>query len=136
MDLKCTLFDGKYHPVDSKEVAFVSAAKLAYDEACRKANPVLLEPIYQVRVVVPESYMGDILGDMNKRRGRILGMDSVEGKQVINAEVPLAEMFRYATDLRSMTQAAAALKWNFCATRKCRRRCRKKIIKDAKAAQA
>ena len=113
VDLKCTLFDGKYHPVDSKEVAFVSAAKLAYDEACRKANPVLLEPIYQERVVVPESYMGDILGDMNKRRGRILGMDSVEGKQVINAEVPLAEMFKYATDLRSMTQGRGSFEMSF-----------------------
>ena len=136
VDLKCTLFDGKYHPVDSKEVAFVSAAKLAYDEACRKANPVLLEPIYQVRVVVPESYMGDILGDMNKRRGRILGMDSVEGKQVINAEVPLAEMFRYATDLRSMTQGRGRFEMEFLRYEEVPFAAQEKIIKDAKAAQA
>ena len=136
VDLKCTLFDGKYHPVDSKEVAFVSAAKLAYDEACRKANPVLLEPIYQVRVVVPESYMGDILGDMNKRRGRILGMDSVEGKQVINAEVPLAEMFKYATDLRSMTQGRGRFEMEFLRYEEVPFAAQEKIIKDAKAAQA
>lgn len=136
VDLKCTLFDGKYHPVDSKEVAFVSAAKLAYDEACRKANPVLLEPIYQVRVVVPESYMGDILGDMNKRRGRILGMDSVEGNQVINAEVPLAEMFRYATDLRSMTQGRGRFEMEFLRYEEVPFAAQEKIIKDAKAAQA
>lgn len=112
-NLKCTLFDGKYHPVDSKEVAFVSAAKLAYDDGCRRAQPVLLEPIYKVKVIVPESYMGDILGDMNKRRGRILGMDLIEGRQVINAEVPLAEMGRYATDLRSMTQGRGRFESEF-----------------------
>lgn len=136
VDLKCTLFDGKYHPVDSKEVAFVSAAKLAYDEACRKANPVLLEPIYLVRVVVPESYMGDILGDMNKRRGRILGMDSVDGKQVINAEVPLAEMFKYATDLRSMTQGRGRFEMDFLRYEEVPYAAQEKIIKEAKAAQA
>ena len=135
VDLKCTLFDGKYHPVDSKEVAFVSAAKLAYDEACRKANPVLLEPIYLVRVVVPESYMGDILGDMNKRRGRILGMDSVDGKQVINAEVPLAEMFKYATDLRSMTQGRGRFEMDFLRYEEVPYAAQEKIIKEAKAAQ-
>lgn len=104
INLKCTLFDGKYHPVDSKEIAFISAAKLAYKEGCMKASPVLLEPIMKATVIVPESYMGDILGDMNKRRGRILGMETSDDKQVITAEVPQAEMFKYATDLRSMTQ--------------------------------
>ena len=83
VDLKCTLFDGKSHPVDSKEVAFVSAAKLAYAEGVAKAAPAILEPIYQLKITVPESFMGDILGDMNKRRGRILGMEMVDGKQVI-----------------------------------------------------
>ena len=104
VNLKCTLFDGKYHPVDSKEVAFVSAAKLAYEEACTKANPVILEPIYSYKITVPDSYTGDILGDMNKRRGRILGMETVDGLQEISAEAPLIEMLKYATDLRSMTQ--------------------------------
>ncbi|MFR7765852.1 MAG: elongation factor G [Lachnospiraceae bacterium] len=100
VDLKCTLFDGKSHPVDSKEVAFVSAAKLAYAEGVAKAAPAILEPIYQLKITVPESFMGDILGDMNKRRGRILGMEMVDGKQVINAECPLAEVLKYATDLK------------------------------------
>ena len=104
VNLKCTLFDGKYHPVDSKEVAFVSAAKLAYDEGIRKAKPVILEPVYSYEITVPDNYTGDILGDMNKRRGRILGMETVDGLQVISAEAPLVEMLKYATDLRSMTQ--------------------------------
>lgn len=104
VNLKCTLFDGKYHPVDSKEVAFVSAAKLAYEEACKQARPVILEPVYSFSITVPDNYTGDILGDMNKRRGRILGMELVDGKQVISAEAPLSEMMKYATDLRSITQ--------------------------------
>ncbi len=103
-NIKCTLFDGKYHPVDSKEIAFISAAKLAYDDACPRANPKVLEPVYSYTITVPDNYTGDILGDMNKRRGRILGMDAVGGKQEISAEAPLAEMLKYATELRSMTQ--------------------------------
>ncbi len=113
VNIKCTLFDGKYHPVDSKEVAFVSAAKLAYDEACMKAKPVILEPIYSYKITVPDNYTGDILGDMNKRRGRILGMESVGGKQEIAAEAPLAEMLKYATDLRSMTQGRGRFEAEF-----------------------
>ncbi len=103
-NLKCTLFDGKEHPVDSKEVAFISAAKLAYDDACRRAKPVILEPIYAYEITIPNDFTGDILGDMTKRRGRILGMESVGGKQVISCEAPLMEMTKYATDLRSITQ--------------------------------
>lgn len=113
VNIKCTLFDGKYHPVDSKEVAFVSAAKLAYDDACAKARPVILEPIYSYKIIVPDNYTGDILGDMNKRRGRILGMESVSGKQEISAEAPLAEMLKYATDLRSMTQGRGKFEAEF-----------------------
>lgn len=113
VNLKCTLFDGKYHPVDSKEVAFVSAAKLAYDDACRRAKPVILEPIYSYKIIVPDTYTGDILGDMNKRRGRILGMESAEGKQEIFAEAPLAEMIKYATDLRSITQGRGKFEAEF-----------------------
>lgn len=113
VDLKCTLYDGKYHPVDSKEVAFVSAAKLAYDEAIRKAKPVILEPVYSYKIVVPDNYTGDILGDMNKRRGRILGMETVDGLQEISAEAPLAEMLKYATDLRSMTQGRGKFSFEF-----------------------
>lgn len=113
VDIKCTLFDGKYHHVDSKEVAFVSAAKLAYEEGCAKAKPVILEPIYSYKITVPDNYTGDILGDMNKRRGRILGMESVNGKQEISAEAPLAEMLKYATDLRSMTQGRGKFEAEF-----------------------
>ena len=112
-NLKCTLFDGKYHPVDSKEIAFVSAAKLSYDEGIRKANPVILEPIYSYRICVPESYMGDILGDMNKRRGRIMGMEAEKGIEVITAEAPLAEMMKYSVDLRSMTQGRGSFTAKF-----------------------
>ena len=104
VNLRCTLFDGSSHPVDSKEVAFVSAAKLAYQDGMSKASPCILEPVMEMKITVPESYMGDIFGDMNKRRGRILGTDSVDGKTVITAEAPQAEILKYATDLRSMTQ--------------------------------
>ena len=103
-NLKCTLFDGKYHPVDSKEVAFVSAAKLAYEDGVRRAKPALLEPICSMRITAPEQYVGDIMGDLNKRRGRIIGMDTVDGLQVITAEAPQGEILTYATSLRSMTQ--------------------------------
>lgn len=104
VNLKATLFDGSYHDVDSKEIAFKMAAAIAYKEGCIKANPVILEPIYSMKITVPDSFMGDILGDMNKRRGRILGMEMSGSNQVINAEAPLSEIMKYATDLRSMTQ--------------------------------
>ncbi len=105
VNLKCTLFDGKYHPVDSKEVAFVSAAKLSFDEAMQKAAPVILEPIYLYEISVPSDNLGDVLGDVSKRRGRVLGMESEGEYQKVSAEIPLAEMTEYAMDLRSMTQA-------------------------------
>ena len=136
VNLKATLFDGKSHPVDSKEVAFVSAAKLAFEEGIRNAKPVLLEPIYSYKITVPESYMGDILGDMNKRRGRILGMDLVDGKQVISAEAPLAEMFRYAIDLRSMTQGRGRFSGEFVRYEEVPAMAQEKIIADAKAREA
>ncbi|MDR1568967.1 MAG: elongation factor G [Oscillospiraceae bacterium] len=103
--LRAILYDGSYHPVDSSEMAFKTAARLAYKKGCAEASPALLEPICHVEVEIPDEYMGDIIGDMNRRRGRILGMNqSANGQQVV-AEVPQAEMFKYATDLRSMTQA-------------------------------
>ena len=110
--LRAKLYDGSYHPVDSSEMAFKTAARIAYKQ-CINANPVLLEPIMHVEISVPDEYMGDIMGDLNKRRGRILGMEQSDGKQLIIAEVPQAEMFKYATDLRSMTQAKGAFKMNF-----------------------
>ena len=132
VNLKCTLFDGKYHPVDSKEVAFVSAAKLAYDEAIRKAKPVILEPIYSYKIVVPDNYTGDILGDMNKRRGRILGMETVDGLQEITAEAPLIEMLKYATDLRSMTQGRGKFSFEFLSYEEVPFSAQEKIIAEAK----
>lgn len=132
VNLKCTLFDGKYHPVDSKEVAFVSAAKLAYDEAVRKAKPVILEPIYSYKITVPDAYTGDILGDMNKRRGRILGMETVDGLQEITAEAPLIEMLKYATDLRSMTQGRGKFRFEFVSYEEVPFSAQEKIIAEAK----
>ena len=103
-DVKVTLYDGSFHEVDSSEMAFKIAGSMAFKEACRKANPVLLEPIMKVDVIVPEDYMGDVIGDLNSRRGQIQGMEARSGAQQIDALVPLANMFGYATDLRSSTQ--------------------------------
>ena len=103
-DVKVTLYDGSFHEVDSSEMAFKIAGSMAFKEACRKANPVLLEPIMKVDVIVPEDYMGDVIGDLNSRRGQIQGMEARPGAQAISALVPLSEMFGYATDLRSRTQ--------------------------------
>jgi elongation factor G len=104
VDVKVTLVDGSYHEVDSSEMAFKIAGSMGFKEACRKAGPVLLEPIMKVDVVVPEEYMGDVMGDLNSRRGRIEGMEARSGAQAIRAAVPLSEMFGYATVLRSRTQ--------------------------------
>ena len=114
VNLRATLYDGSYHPVDSSEMAFKVAASLAYKEGCAEAGPTLLEPIYKLVVTIPDEYMGDIIGDINRRRGRILGMNPVTGgNQEVVAEVPLAEVFKYATDLRSMTQARGSFKMTF-----------------------
>ena len=110
--LTAELYDGSYHPVDSSEMAFKTAARLAFKQLTG-ANPILLEPIYHVEVDVPDQYMGDIIGDMNKRRGRIMGMDKVGELQRVTAEAPLSEMFKYATDLRSMTQARGSFTMQF-----------------------
>ena len=108
VDVRVTLYDGSYHEVDSSEMAFKIAGSMAFKEACRKANPVLKEPIMQVDVSVPEEYMGDVIGDLSSRRGQIQGMEARNGAQAIGAYVPLSEMFGYATDLRSNTQGRAS----------------------------
>ena len=131
-NLKCTLYDGKYHPVDSKEVAFVSAAKLAYEDACKRARPVILEPVNSYTISVPDNYTGDILGDMNKRRGRILGMETIDGLQVISAEAPVSEMLKYATDLRSMTQGRGKFESEFLRYEEVPFQSAEKIIAEAK----
>ena len=104
VDVKVTLYDGSYHEVDSSEMAFKIAGSMAFKEACQKADPTLLEPIMKVCVIVPEEYMGDVIGDLNSRRGQIQGFEARSGAQQIDAFVPLSEMFGYATDLRSRTQ--------------------------------
>ena len=104
VDVKATLVDGSYHEVDSSEMAFKIAASMAFKEACKQAKPVLLEPIMRVEIVVPEEYMGDVIGDVNSRRGRLEGMEAKNGMQHIHCFIPLSEMFGYATDLRSRTQ--------------------------------
>jgi len=111
--LRAKLYDGSYHPVDSSEMAFKTAARIAYKKGCMEASPVLLEPIMHVAVTVPDEYMGDIMGDMNKRRGRIIGMTQVGKNQQVDAEAPMAELFKYATDLRSMTQGRGSFTTSF-----------------------
>lgn len=113
VDVKVTLFDGSYHEVDSSEMAFKIAASIGFKEGMKKAAPVLLEPIMKVEVVVPEEYMGDVMGDISSRRGHIEGMESRNGAQVIRGLVPLAEMFGYATDLRSKTQGRGTYTMQF-----------------------
>jgi elongation factor G len=113
VDVKVTLYDGSYHDVDSNEMAFKIAGSMALKEASRKASPVLLEPVMSVEVVVPEEYMGTIIGDLNSRRGRIEGMEHRAGSQVIKASVPLSEMFGYATHMRSSTQGRANYSMHF-----------------------
>jgi elongation factor G len=113
VDVKVTLYDGSYHEVDSSEMAFKIAGSMAFKEACHKAKPVLLEPIMKVEVVTPEENMGDVMGDLNSRRGMIQGMEDSPSGKIIRAEVPLAQMFGYATDLRSATQGRATYSMEF-----------------------
>ena len=113
VDVKVALYDGSYHDVDSSEMAFKIAGSQCFREGARKCHPVLLEPIMKVEVVTPEDYMGDVVGDLNRRRGLIQGMDENPAGKIVHAEVPLAEMFGYATDLRSQTQGRATYTMEF-----------------------
>lgn len=113
VDIRAALYDGSYHPVDSSEIAFKLAAHLAFEKGVAEAGPVLLEPVMRVTITVPEQYMGDILGDLNTRRARVLGMEQSKGKSVITAQAPLAEMQRYATSLRAMTQGRGIFTMEF-----------------------
>ena len=130
--LKATLIDGSYHPVDSSEMAFKTATQLAFKEGIPKANPVILEPIVSVHIVVDEAYMGDIMGDMNKRRGRVLGMEHSGKKQIIEAEAPMAEMFTYPADLRSMTQGRGSFTMEFARYEETSHDVMEKIIAESK----
>jgi elongation factor G len=113
VDVRVTLTDGKYHETDSSEIAFKIAGSLALKEAAKRAKPVLLEPVFAVEVVMPEEFMGDVIGDLNRRRGRVNGMEQRGNAQVVSAHVPLSEMFGYATDVRSMTQGRATYTMQF-----------------------
>jgi len=113
VNVKVTLQDGAYHDVDSSELAFKIAGSMAFKEGCRKAGPVLLEPIMSVEVVTPEDFMGDVIGDLNSRRGQIQAMDERSGAKVVRAIVPLSEMFGYVGDLRSRTQGRASYTMEF-----------------------
>ena len=112
-DVKVTLFDGNHHPVDSSEMAFKVAGSIAFKNAVRKAGAILLEPIMSLEVVTPDEYLGDVMGDLTSRRGQIKGMIPRNDAQVLNADIPLAGMFGYATDLRSITQGRAVFTMQF-----------------------
>ena len=134
VNLKAVLYDGSYHPVDSSEIAFKTAAQLAYKAAMPEANPVLLEPVGELKVTVPDSYMGDVIGDLNKRRGRVMGMNPTgDGDQIIEAEVPMAEMTSYAIDLRAMTQSRGSYTFHFVRYEDCPPAAQDKAIAAAKA---
>ena len=129
--LKATLYDGSYHPVDSSEMAFKVAASIAYKKGVQEAQPTLLEPIMHVEIEVPDEYMGDVIGDINKKRGRVLGMEALKGKQKIMAEAPMAELFKYATDLKSITGARGNFEMKFQRYEEIPQNEAEKIIKQA-----
>ena len=132
--LKATLTDGSYHPVDSSDIAFQLAAGLAFKEALPEAKPVLMEPIGELKVTVPDSFVGDVMGDLNKRRGRVMGMNPTgDGETVLEAEVPMAEMMSYAIDLRSMTQSRGTFVFSFVRYEDCPAAAQEKAIAEAKA---
>jgi elongation factor G len=113
MDVRVALYDGSFHDVDSSEIAFKIAGSMAFRQGCEAATPILLEPVMKVEIVTPDDYMGDVNGDLNRRRGVLQGMDESPAGKIIRAEVPLAEMFGYATDLRSMSQGRASYSMEF-----------------------
>ena len=135
VDFKVTLDDGSYHQVDSSEMAFKIAGSLAFKKAVEAANPTLLEPIMKVTVTTPEDYMGDIMGDLNGRRGRVLGMDNAGKNQVINAQVPMAEFLSYASDLRSMTGGRGIFTMEFSHYDEVPAQIAEKIIEEANRAK-
>ncbi len=135
-DVEVTIYDGKMHSVDSKEIAFQIAGREAFKEGFTKSSPILLEPIWEVEVKVPEDYMGDVMGDLSSRRGKILGMDSAGKYQLIKAQVPLAELYQYSTTLRSMTQGRASHRRHFDHYEKCPPEIQQRVIDDYAAERA
>lgn len=130
--LKATLHDGSYHPVDSSEMAFKLAASIAYKKGLEAANPVLLEPIMHVEIIVPDENMGDVIADINKKRGKVLGIEPMDGYEKVIGEVPQAEMFKYATNLKSMTAARGTFSMNFKKYEEVPEIEAKKIIEEAR----
>ena len=131
--LKVVLFDGSYHPVDSDQLSFEICANLAFKEACAKAKPVLMEPIMKLEVVTPEENMGDVIGDLNKRRGQVEGMEtSRSGARIVKAKVPLAEMFGYVTSLRTITSGRATSTMEFSHLAEVSTSIAKQVLTEAK----
>ena len=130
--LKVRLFDGSFHDVDSDQLSFEICAKLAFKNACKEANPVLLEPIMKVEVVTPEQNMGDVVADLNRRRGIMQGMDSRNGAEVVKANVPLSEMFGYVTTLRTITSGRATSTMEFAHFAECPKNVSDSVIEEVK----
>ncbi len=130
VDVKVILYDGKYHPVDSSNFAFEVAGSLAFKDAEEKADPYLLEPVYEVEVIVPDEYMGDVIGDLNARRGRILGMEAAGKMQKIKAHVPLAELYKYSSTLRSITKGRGVFTMRFSHYDEVPREIAQKIVEE------
>ena len=135
VDFKAVLFDGKFHDVDSSEAAFKMAASMAFREGCLQAQPTILEPFFHVKVIVPKDYMGDVMGDLSSRRGKILGMEADGDDQIINAHVPAGEMQRYSVDLRSLTQGRATFERTFAHYEELQRDLQEKVIAESKSQQ-
>ena len=132
LGVSANVYDGSYHEVDSNERAFEFAGSIAFKNAMQKADPILLEPIMKVEITTPEEYMGNVIGDVNSRRGKIESMEDIPSGKQINAYVPLAEMFGYATDLRSKTQGRANYSMFFERYEKCPKNIQEKVLADAK----
>ena len=130
VDFKVTVIDGSYHEVDSSEMAFKIAGSMAFKEGMRKADPVIMEPIMRVEINLPDEYLGDVMGNVSSRRGNLLGMETINGSQEIRAEIPLSEMFGYATDLRSRTQGRGQYTMTFDHYSEVPRNVAEKIIGD------
>ena len=131
INFKATLYDGSYHPVDSNDLSFKLAAILAFKAGMEKAKPVLLEPVVRMKITIPEEYMGNVMGDLNKRRGRVLGMDHTEtGEQLLLAEVPEAEILKYSIDLRALTQGRGEFEYEFIRYEEVPENISKRIIEE------
>jgi elongation factor G len=135
VDVRAIVYDGSYHDVDSNEISFKIAGLHAFKEAMQKARPALLEPVMNVTVSVPDQYMGDITGDLNHRRGRILGVETADGMQAIKAQVPQAELFKYSSELRSMTGGRASFEMEFSHYEQVPQHVAQKVIAEAQAAK-